>query len=268
MVAQLLSLMDGLKGRGNVIVIGATNLPNMIDPALRRPGRFDREIVISIPDQRGRLEILEIHSRGMPLAANVSLERLSTITHGFVGADLEALCREAAMTALRSIIPNIDFTAAEIPYEQLYKLEVTMEHFMGALAEVEPSAIREVFTEIPDVTWEDVGGLDDIKDAMREAIEWPLKYADLFALAGTTPPKGILLSGPPGTGKTLVAKAVARQSGANFISIKGPALLNKYVGESERSVREIFKKARQAHPCIIFFDEIDAIAPNARRWQQ
>lgn len=260
-VAQLLSLMDGLKSRGNVIVIGATNLPNMIDPALRRPGRFDREIAISIPDQRGRLEILEIHSRGMPLAENVSLLRLSTITHGFVGADLEALCREAAMTALRGIMPNIDFTAAEIPYDQLYTLEVTMEHFLSALAEVEPSAIREVFTEIPDVTWDDVGGLDEIKAAMREAIEWPLKYADLFSQAGTTPPKGILLSGPPGTGKTLVAKAVASQSEANFISVKGPALLNKYVGESERSIREVFRKAKQAQPCIIFFDEIDALAP-------
>lgn len=260
-VAQLLSLMDGLKNRGKVIVIGATNLPNMIDPALRRPGRFDREITISIPDQRGRLEILEIHSRGMPLANDVSLVRIANITHGFVGADLEALCREAAMTALRGIMPNIDFTAAEIPYEQLYKLEVTMDHFLSALAEIEPSAIREVFTEIPDVTWEDVGGLDEIKAAMREAVEWPLKYADLFARAGTTPPKGILLSGPPGTGKTLIAKAVASQSEANFISVKGPALLNKYVGESERSIREVFRKAKQAHPCIVFFDEIDALAP-------
>jgi len=236
-------------------------LPNMIDPALRRPGRFDREITISIPDQRGRLEILEIHSRGMPLANDVSLVRIANITHGFVGADLEALCREAAMTALRGIMPNIDFTAAEIPYEQLYKLEVTMDHFLSALAEIEPSAIREVFTEIPDVTWEDVGGLDEIKAAMREAVEWPLKYADLFARAGTTPPKGILLSGPPGTGKTLIAKAVASQSEANFISVKGPALLNKYVGESERSIREVFRKAKQAHPCIVFFDEIDALAP-------
>ena len=264
-VAQLLALMDGLKSRGNVLVIAATNIPNTLDPALRRPGRFDREIAIGIPDQRARLEILEIHSRGMPLAENVDLEHLSTITHGFVGADLQALCREAAMTALRGLIPEIDFATAQIPYEQLYALEVTMDHFLSALAEVEPSAIREVFTEIPDVTWDDVGGLDEIKDALREAVEWPLKYADLFAHAGTTPPKGILLSGPPGTGKTLLAKAVARQSGANFISVKGPSLLNKYVGESERGVREVFRKARLAHPCIIFFDEIDALAPTRGR---
>lgn len=260
-VAQLLALMDGLKGRGNVIVIAATNIPNTLDPALRRPGRFDREIAIGIPDQRARLEIMEIHSRGMPLAEDVSLERIAAITHGFVGADLEALCREAAMTALRGLMPTIDFAAAQIPYEQLYALEVTMDHFMSALAEIEPSAIREVFTEIPDVKWDDVGGLDEIKSALHEAIEWPLKYADLFSRVGAKPPKGILLAGPPGTGKTLIAKAVASQSGANFISIKGPELLNKYVGESERGVREIFHKAKLAHPCIIFFDEIDALAP-------
>ena len=260
-VAQLLALMDGLKGRGKVIVIAATNIPNTLDPALRRPGRFDREIAIGIPDQRARWEILEIHSRGMPLADDVSLLRLSTITHGFVGADLEALCREAAMTALRGLMPTIDFAAAQIPYEQLYALVVTMAHFLSALSEIEPSAIREVFTEIPDIAWEDVGGLGEIKDALHEAIEWPLKYADLFARAGAKPPKGILLSGPPGTGKTLLAKAVASQSGANFISIKGPELLNKYVGESERGIREVFHKAKLAHPCIIFFDEIDALAP-------
>lgn len=260
-VAQLLALMDGLKGRGKVIVIAATNIPNTLDPALRRPGRFDREIAIGIPDQRARLEILEIHSRGMPLAEDVSLVRLSTITHGFVGADLEALCREAAMTALRGLMPTIDFAAAQIPYEQLYALVVTMAHFLSALSEIEPSAIREVFTEIPDIAWEDVGGLGEIKAALHEAIEWPLKYADLFALAGAKPPKGILLSGAPGTGKTLIAKAVASQSGANFISVKGPELLNKYVGESERGVREVFHKAKLAHPCIIFFDEIDALAP-------
>ena len=260
-VAQLLALMDGLKGRGKVIVIGATNIPNTLDPALRRPGRFDREIVIGIPDQWGRLEILEIHSRGMPLAKDVALERLAAITHGFVGADLQALCREAAMAALRGIIPSIDFAAAEIPYDQLYNLEVTMDHFMGALAEVEPSAIREVFTEIPDVAWDDVGGLAQVKEALREAVEWPFQYNDLFAQADTTPPKGILLVGPPGTGKTLLAKAVASQSGANFISVKGPELLSKWVGESERGIREIFRKAKQAHPCIIFFDEIDAMVP-------
>lgn len=260
-VAQLLALMDGLKGRGNVIVIAATNIPNMLDPALRRPGRFDREIAIGIPDQRARLEILEVHSRGMPLSEDVSLERLSVITHGFVGADLEALCREAAMTTLRGLIPTIDFTTAQIPYEQIYALEVTMDHFLNALAEIEPSAIREVFTEIPDVHWDDVGGLDEIKQVLRETVEWPLKHAHLFELAGTLPPKGILLAGSPGTGKTLLAKAVASQSSANFISVKGPELINKYVGESERGVREVFRKAKQAHPCIIFFDEIDALAP-------
>jgi transitional endoplasmic reticulum ATPase len=260
-VAQLLALMDGLKSRGRVIVIGATNIPNSLDPALRRPGRFDRELSIAIPDQPGRLEILEIHTRGMPLADDVDLGWLSSVTHGFVGADLEALCREAAMTALRQVIPNIDFAASSIPYEQLEKLQITMEHFRGALAEVEPSAIREVFTEVPDVGWDDVGGLEHIKEALREAIEWPIQFPDLYTYAGTTPPKGVLLSGPPGTGKTLLAKAVARQSGANFISVKGPALMSKWVGESEKGVREIFHKARQAHPCIIFFDEIDALAP-------
>lgn len=260
-VAQLLALMDGLKSRGRVIVIGATNIPNTLDPALRRPGRFDRELSIAIPDQPGRLEILEIHTRGMPLADDVDLNWLSSVTHGFVGADMEALCREAAMTALRSIIPNIDFAQARIPYELIETLEVTMDHFRGALAEVEPSAIREVFTEVPDVTWDDVGGLEHIKEALREAVEWPILYPDLYTYAGTTPPKGILLSGSPGTGKTLLAKAVARQSGANFISVKGPALMSKWVGESEKGIREIFHKARLAHPCIIFFDEIDALAP-------
>jgi len=260
-VAQLLALMDGLKSRGRVIVIGATNIPNTLDPALRRPGRFDRELAIAIPDQPGRLEILDIHTRGMPLADDVDLTWLAAVTHGFVGADMEALCREAAMTALRGILPNIDFAASSIPYELIESLEVTMAHFRSALAEVEPSAIREVFTEVPDVSWDDVGGLEHIKEALREAIEWPILYPDLYTFAGTTPPKGILLSGAPGTGKTLLAKAVARQSGANFISVKGPALLSKWVGESEKGVREIFHKARLAHPCIIFFDEIDALAP-------
>lgn len=260
-VAQLLALMDGLKSRGRVIVIGATNIPNTLDPALRRPGRFDRELSIAIPDQPGRLEILDIHTRGMPLADDVDLNWLSAVTHGFVGADMEALCREAAMTALRRILPSIDLSAAQIPYGVLESLQVTMADFRSALTEVEPSAIREVFTEVPDVGWDDVGGLEEIKQALREAVEWPILYPDLYAYAGTTPPKGILLSGPPGTGKTLLAKAVAKQSGANFISVKGPALLSKWVGESEKGVREIFHKARMAHPCIVFFDEIDSMAP-------
>ena len=260
-VAQLLALMDGLHDRGQVMVIGATNLPNVLDPALRRPGRFDREIAINIPDRNGRLSILEIHSRGMPLADDVDLGRIADLTHGFVGADLEALCREAAMITLREIIPHIDFAAANIPYEQLLSLTVTHDAFLAAMNEVEPSAIREVFTEIPDVTWEDVGGLEQAKQALREAVEWPLKHAALFRQAHTQPPKGILLYGPPGCGKTLLAKAVASQASANFISIKGPQLLSKWVGESEKGVREIFKKARQASPCIVFLDEIDAMAP-------
>jgi transitional endoplasmic reticulum ATPase len=260
-VAQLLALMDGLKSRGQVIVIGATNIPNVLDPALRRPGRFDREISISIPDKNGRLEILQIHSRGMPLAADVDLEKLAEITHGFVGADLEALCREAAMVTLRKIMPKIEFEADYIPYELLSELEVTMNDFLEALKEVEPSAIREVFTEIPDVKWTDVGGLEEAKKALMETIEWPLKYPELFRQARAKPAKGILLTGPPGTGKTLLAKAVASESGVNFISVKGPTLLSKWVGESERGIREVFKKAKQASPCIIFFDEIDAIAP-------
>jgi transitional endoplasmic reticulum ATPase len=260
-VAQLLALMDGLTKRQNVIVIAATNLPNILDPALRRPGRFDREIAIPIPDRHGRLEILEIHSRGMPLSEDVDMSHLAEITHGFVGADLEALCREAAMICLRRLMPDIDFSLTTIPYEQLAKLEVHMDDFLGALREVEPSAIREVFVEVPDVYWRDVGGLKWVKDRLKEAVEWPLQYAHLFKEAGIKPPKGILLSGPPGCGKTLLAKAIANESRVNFISVKGPALLSKYVGESERGVREIFRKARQAAPCIIFLDEIDALLP-------
>lgn len=260
-VAQLLALMDGLESRGEVIVIGATNIPNSLDPALRRPGRFDREIAISIPDQKGRLEILHIHTRGMPLAQDVSLERLSRITHGFVGADLEALSREAAMNALRKIMPDIDFQLDEIPYETLLQLEVTMNDFSGALKEVEPSAIREVFVEIPDVSWEKVGGLGEVKQKLVEAVEWPLRYPQLFQEANVKPPKGILLSGSPGTGKTLVAKALAHESEVNFISIKGPELMSKYIGESERGVREVFRKAKQASPCILFFDEFDSLVP-------
>ncbi|MDI7267481.1 MAG: CDC48 family AAA ATPase [Myxococcota bacterium] len=260
-VAQLLALMDGLESRGQVIVIGATNLPNVLDPALRRPGRFDREIVIGIPDGGSRREILEIHTRGMPLDDGVDLARLAAITHGFVGADLEALCREAAMTTLRTVMPDMDFAGGEPPLELLLSLRVTMDHFMSALAEVEPSAIREVFVEVPDVRWEDVGGLAEVKRELREAVEWPLRHAALLAHAGIRPTKGILLHGPTGTGKTLLAKAIASQSGVNFISVKGPGLLSKYVGESEKAIREVFRKARQAAPCIVFFDEIDALAP-------
>ena len=238
-VAQLLALMDGLESRGNVIVIAATNIPNTLDPALRRPGRFDREIAIGVPDRDGRQEIIEVHSRGMPLANDVDLDRLAAITHGFVGADLEALCREAAMSALRRLMPDINFAQAKVPYEQLMALEVTASDFLSAMTEVEPSAIREVFTEVPDVKWEDVGGLEDIKELLKEAVEWPIRYTPLFAQVGVRPPKGILLYGPPGTGKTLLAKAVAHQSEANFISVKGPQLLSMWVGESERGVREV-----------------------------
>jgi transitional endoplasmic reticulum ATPase len=260
-VAQLLALMDGLESRGEIVVIGATNIPNSLDPALRRPGRFDREISISIPDHKGRLEILNIHTRGMPLAQDIDMEKLSQITHGFVGADLEALCREAAMNALRKIMPSIDFQLDEIPYETLLQLEVTMGDFSEALKEVEPSAIREVFVEVPDVSWGNVGGLGEVKQKLIEAVEWPLRYPQLFQEANVKPPKGILLSGLPGTGKTLVAKALAHESEVNFISIKGPELMSKYIGESERGVREVFRKAKQASPCILFFDEFDSLVP-------
>ena len=260
-VAQLLALMDGLKGRGKVIVIAATNLPNALDPALRRPGRFDREISIPIPDREGRREIMEIHSAGMPLDADVELNVLADITHGFVGADLEALCREAAMSALRRLLPEIDFSAADLPYDRLAELTVTMDDFRAALCEVSPSAIRELFVDIPDVRWEDVGGLDHIRHRLVESIEWPIKYPELFTQAGIKPPKGLLLAGPPGVGKTLIAKAVANESGVNVISVKGPALMSRYVGDSEQGVRELFLKARQASPCIIFLDEVDSVVP-------
>ncbi|MGA2903352.1 MAG: CDC48 family AAA ATPase [Candidatus Korobacteraceae bacterium] len=260
-VAQLLALMDGLSKRRKVVVIAATNLPNVLDPALRRPGRFDREISIPIPDRNGRLEILEIHSRGMPLAETVDVPHLAAITHGFVGADLEALCREAAMICLRRIMPDVDFGLASIPYDQLAKLQVEMDDFVAALQTVEPSAMREVFVEVPNVGWSDVGGLAETRARLVEAVEWPLQYPGLFAQAGIKPPKGILLSGPPGCGKTLLAKALASESKVNFISVKGPELLSKYVGESERAVRDVFRKARQAAPCIVFFDEIDALVP-------
>jgi transitional endoplasmic reticulum ATPase len=261
-VAQLLSLMDGLTSRGKVVVIGATNRINAVDPALRRPGRFDREIEIGVPDRDGRLDILQIHTRGMPLAKDVDLQRLADISHGFVGADLLALAKEAAIRALRRVLPEINLSAESIPGETINKIIVTMQDFMDVIKEMEPSAMREVFVEIPDVKWEDVGGLNDVKQELMEAVEWPLKYQGLFSYADATPPKGILLYGPPGTGKTLLAKAAANESEANFISIKGPELLSKWVGESEKGVREVFRKARQAAPCIIFFDELDAIAPH------
>ena len=260
-VAQLLTLMDGLKARGQVVVIAATNIPNSLDPALRRPGRFDREIVIPIPDRHGRLEILEIHSRGMPLAKDVNLEKLADITHGYVGADLEALCREAAMICVRRILPEIDFAQANLPYESLQKLEISNDDLLTALRDVEPSALREVFVEVPTTTWDDVGGLDQPKRLLREALEWPLKYKDLFDAGGIKPIKGILLCGPPGCGKTLLAQAAASATQVNFISVKGPALLSKFIGESERGVREVFRKAKQAAPCLVFFDEIDALVP-------
>ena len=261
LVAQLLTLMDGLESRGNVVVIAATNIPDTLDPALRRPGRFDREVAISVPDRQGRREILEIFTRGMPLAEDVDIDRLATSTHGFVGADLEALCREAAMSALRRVAPGLDLSEAAASYEKLMTLRVTAEDFEAALREVAPSALREVFTEVPDVSWDDVGGLDDVKRLLIEAVEWPLRYGELFTSAGVRPPRGVLLHGPPGTGKTLLAKALARRSEANFISVKGPQLYSMYVGESERAIREVFRKARQSAPCIIFFDEIDALAP-------
>jgi transitional endoplasmic reticulum ATPase len=263
-VAQILSLMDGLKSRGQVIVIAATNRPNAIDEALRRGGRFDREIEIGIPDKNGRLEILQIHTRGMPLSPDMGeesgLREIADITHGFVGADISSLCKEAAMHALRKILPEIDIEQ-DIPPEVIEKLVVTKDDFYEALKNIEPSAMREVYLEIPEVTWGDVGGLEHAKRELIEAVEWPLKYQRLFEAVNTKPPKGILLFGPPGTGKTLMAKAVATESSANFISIKGPELISKYVGESERAVREVFRKAKQASPSIIFFDELDSIAP-------
>jgi transitional endoplasmic reticulum ATPase len=259
-VAQLLSLMDGLESRGQVVVIGATNRPNALDEALRRGGRFDREIEIGIPDRNGRDEILQVHTRGMPLADDVNLKGVANITHGFVGADLATLCKEAAMHALRRILPEIDIEK-DIPPEVMERLTVQNDDFTAALKNTEPSALREVFIEVPNVKWEDIGGLDRVKQELKEVVEWPLKYAEAFTQLNTKPPRGIILFGPPGTGKTMLAKAVANESEANFISIKGPELLSKWVGESERAVREVFRKAKQASPCIIFLDEIDSIAP-------
>ncbi|ABL78081.1 CDC48 family AAA ATPase [Thermofilum pendens] len=265
-VAQLLALMDGLKERGQVIVIAATNRPDDIDPALRRPGRFDREIAFPVPDKRARREILQVHTRNMPLAEDVNLDELAEITHGFTGADLAALCREAAMHALRRFLPKIDIESEKIPTEILKELKVTREDFMQALKDVQPSALREVYIEVPEVHWDDIGGLEDVKQQLREAVELPLRHPEYFREMGIDPPKGILLYGPPGTGKTLLAKAVATESEANFIGVKGPEILSKWVGESEKAVREIFRKARQAAPCVIFFDEIDSIVP--RRGQR
>jgi transitional endoplasmic reticulum ATPase len=260
-VSQLLTLMDGLVARGKVVVIGATNRPNAIDPALRRPGRFDREIEIGIPDRDGRHDILQIHTRGMPLIDDINLDRFAKITHGFVGADLESLSKEAAMRSLRRELPKINMEQSKIPIEVLNKIKITDDDFENALKDIQPSAIREIQIQRPNVHWEDIGGLSDVKNELAEVVEWPLKYPDLFSEGDVKPPKGLLLYGLPGTGKTLIAKAVATTSESNFISIKGPELLSKWVGESEKGVREIFRKARQAAPCIIFFDEIDSIAP-------
>ncbi|NHJ40462.1 MAG: CDC48 family AAA ATPase [Asgard group archaeon] len=260
-VAQLLALMDGLESRGQVVVIAATNRPNALDPALRRGGRFDREIEIGVPDKQGRYDILQIHTRGVPLAEDVNLDRIATITHGFVGADVATLVKEAAMSALRRILPKINWQEETVPPEVLQEIEVRQDDFDNALAMVEPSALREVFIESPNVKWDDIGGLEEAIQQLREAVEWPLKYPEVFEEAGIEPPKGILLFGPPGTGKTLLAKAVATESEANFITIKGPEVMSKWVGESEKAVRELFRKARQASPCIIFMDEVDSITP-------
>ncbi|MGL6298686.1 MAG: CDC48 family AAA ATPase, partial [Methanobacteriaceae archaeon] len=258
-VAQLLTLMDGLKSRGQVVVIGATNRPDSLDQALRRPGRFDREIEIGVPTTEERKEVIEIHTRGMPLEEDVELDELAKITHGFVGADLESLCKEAAMRVVRRVIPDIK-SDEEIPKETLKKLIVTKSDFHSALKEIQPSALREVLVQVPDIKWDDIGGLDDSKQELKEAVEWPLKYPEKFEKFGIRPPRGALLHGVPGTGKTLLAKAVANESEANFIAVKGPELLSKWVGESEKGVREVFRKARQSAPTIIFFDEIDSIA--------
>ena len=260
-VSQLLTLMDGMKSRGKVVVIAATNRPDSIDPALRRPGRFDREIEIGIPDDEGRFDILSIHTRGMPIDQKVDLKQISKTTHGFVGADLEVLAKEAAMKSLRRILPEIDYDEEKISSEILEKIQITSDDFRDALKEVSPSALREVQVQVPNVSWDDVGGLDELKDELKEAVEWPIKYKDAYDYVDVESPKGILLHGPPGTGKTLIAKALAKMTESNFISIKGPELLSKWVGESEKGVREIFRKARQAAPCIIFLDEVDALVP-------
>jgi len=260
-VAQLLSLMDGMGSRGNIIVIGATNRPNAIDPALRRPGRFDREIEIGVPDRQARYEILQIHTRNMPLAKDVDLQKLANLSHGYTGADQSALCREAAMKTLRRYLPEINLEEEKIPTETLEKMEVKLDDFMAAYREITPTAMREVYVEIPTVKWEDVGGLLDVKQELMEAVEWPIKKPEVFKRVGVQPPKGILLYGPPGCGKTMLARAISTESEANFISIKGPEIFSKWVGESEKAIREVFRKGRTAAPSIIFFDELDSVIP-------
>jgi transitional endoplasmic reticulum ATPase len=265
-VSQLLTMMDGLKNRGRIVVIGATNRPNALDEALRRPGRFDREISISVPDKQGRLSILKIHTRNMPITKEVNLEEFAGITHGFVGADMSALCKEAAMSSLRRALPDLKLKEDEpLGQDVLAKLQVTKKDFQEALKTVRPSAMREVLVESPNVKWTDIGGLENVKQDLKEAVEWPIKYPNSFKRIGITPPKGILIYGPPGTGKTLLAKAVATESEANFIQIKGPSLLSMWVGKSEEGVRKIFERARQVAPCIIFFDEIDSLASRRGR---
>src|SRR5437763_7945154 len=261
-VGQLLALMDGMASRGQVVLIGATNQPNALDPALRRPGRFDREIALRVPDVRGRMEILRIHSKDAALGNDIDFARLAQLTPGFVGADLEALCREAAMIALRRVLPHIDYQRAYIPYETLVNLNITMADCQAAWREIEPSTTREVYVEFSETTWNDIGGLEKTKAILTEGVEWPLRFPELYANAKVEAPRGVLLSGPPGSGKTLIARALANQCEANFISIKGPELLSKWVGESEKGIREVFRRAKQAAPCIVFFDEIDALAPH------
>ena len=260
-VAQLLALMDGLSGRGNVIVIGATNRPGALDPALRRPGRFDREIEIGVPDKQGRYEVVQIHTRGMPLASDVDLKKITDMTHGYTGADLSALGRETAMKSLRRYLPQINLEEERVPPSVLEKMEVTMDDFTNAYKEVTPTAMREVYIEVPTVHWDDIGGLDEAKQELKEAVEWPLKTPEIFKRLGIKPPKGILIYGPPGCGKTLLARGVATESEANFITIKGPEVFSKWVGESEKAIREVFRKARMAAPAVIFFDEIDSLSP-------
>jgi len=260
-VAQLLALMDGLSGRGHVIVIGATNRPGALDPALRRPGRFDREVEIGVPDKQGRNEILQIHTRGMPVTQDFDLKKLSDMTHGYTGADLASLARETAMKALRRYLPEINLEEERIPPAVLEKMEVRMEDFINAYKEVTPTAMREVYIEVPTVHWTDIGGLEGVKQELREAVEWPIKTPEMFERMGIRPPKGIMLFGPPGCGKTLLARAVATESEANFISIKGPEVFSKWVGESEKAIREVFRKSRMAAPAVIFFDEFDSLVP-------
>ncbi|HEY0754016.1 MAG TPA: CDC48 family AAA ATPase [Ktedonobacteraceae bacterium] len=260
-VGQLLTLMDGKEGRGQVVIIGATNQPNALDPALRRPGRFDREISLRVPDLNGRKEILHIHSQDAALANDIDFARLAHLTPGFVGADLEALCREAAMIALRRVLPHIDYEHGYIPYETLVSLNITMADFQDALREVEPSTNREVYVEISETSWDDIGGMTDVKDTLTESVEWPLRFPEIYSNAKVEMPRGVLLSGPPGSGKTLLARALAHQCEASFISIKGPELLSKWIGETEKGIREVFRRAKQSAPCIVFFDEIDGLAP-------